>query len=66
MRIITAKSLRIRLIYIPSLVLLIASLAPASTPTKQFEAGKKAKVTIHTLSKIPASYGIAFFLSHRA
>jgi outer membrane protein OmpA-like peptidoglycan-associated protein len=45
MRIITAKSLRLRLIYLPALVVLIASLAHASTPTKQFEAGKKAKVT---------------------
>ena len=45
MRIITAKSLRIRLIYLPALVLLVASLAYASTPTKQFESGKKAKVT---------------------
>ena len=45
MRIITAKSLRLRLIYLPALVLLIASLAYATTPTKQFEAGKKGKVT---------------------
>jgi len=45
MRIITAKSLRIRLIYLPALVVLIASLAHASTPTKKFEAGKKGKVT---------------------
>ena len=45
MRTITAKSLRIRLIYLPALIILIASLAHASTPTKQFEAGKKAKVT---------------------
>jgi outer membrane protein OmpA-like peptidoglycan-associated protein len=45
MRIINAKSLRLRLIYLPALVLLIAGLAHASTPTKQFESGKKAKVT---------------------
>ena len=45
MRINTAKSLRIRLIYLPALILLIASLAHASTPTKQFESGKKGKVT---------------------
>ena len=45
MRIITAKSLRIRLIYLPALILLIASLAHASTPTKTFESGKKGKVT---------------------
>jgi len=45
MRIITAKSLRIRLLYLPAIILLIASLAHASTPTKQFESGKKGKVT---------------------
>jgi outer membrane protein OmpA-like peptidoglycan-associated protein len=45
MRLITSNTLRLRLIYLPALVLLIASLTYASTPTKQFEAGKKAKVT---------------------
>lgn len=45
MRLITSKKLRLRLIYLPALVVLIASLAYASTPTKQFEAGKKGKVT---------------------
>jgi outer membrane protein OmpA-like peptidoglycan-associated protein len=45
MRIIHAKSLRIRLIYLPALILLIASLAHASTPTKTFESGKKGKIT---------------------
>jgi outer membrane protein OmpA-like peptidoglycan-associated protein len=45
MRIINAKSLRIRLIYLPALILLIASLAHASTPTKTFESGKKGKIT---------------------
>jgi outer membrane protein OmpA-like peptidoglycan-associated protein len=45
MRLITSNTLRLRLIYLPALVLLIASLAHASTPTKQFESGKKGKVT---------------------
>jgi outer membrane protein OmpA-like peptidoglycan-associated protein len=45
MRIISSKSLRIRLLYLPAIILLIASLAHASTPTKQFESGKKGKVT---------------------
>lgn len=45
MRLITSKTLRLRLIYLPALVVLIASLAYASTPTKKFEAGKKGKVT---------------------
>jgi outer membrane protein OmpA-like peptidoglycan-associated protein len=45
MRLITNKTLRLRLIYLPALVVLIASLAHASTPTKKFEAGKKGKVT---------------------
>ena len=41
MRLITNKTLRLRLIYLPAFVVLIASLAHASTPTKKFEAGKK-------------------------
>jgi outer membrane protein OmpA-like peptidoglycan-associated protein len=45
MRLMTNKALRIRLIYLPALVVLIASLAHASTPTKTFESGKKGKVT---------------------
>ena len=48
MRLITNKTLRLRLIYLPALaalVVLIASLAHAATPTKKFEAGKKGKVT---------------------
>ncbi len=45
MRLITSKTLRLRLIYLPAIVLMIASLAHASTPTKKFEAGKKGKVT---------------------
>ena len=45
MRLITSKTLRLRLIYLPALILLVASFAHAATPTKKFEAGKKAKVT---------------------
>jgi outer membrane protein OmpA-like peptidoglycan-associated protein len=45
MRLITSKTLRLRLIYLPALILLLAGLAHAATPTKKFEAGKKAKVT---------------------
>jgi outer membrane protein OmpA-like peptidoglycan-associated protein len=45
MRLTTSKTLRRRLIYLPALALLIASLAQASTSTKKFEAGKKGKVT---------------------
>jgi outer membrane protein OmpA-like peptidoglycan-associated protein len=45
MKLITSKTLRLRLIYLPALILLIAGLAHASTPTKKFDAGKKAKVT---------------------
>src|SRR5258705_2940153 len=45
MRLITNKALRLRLIYLPVLILTIVSLAHASTPTKKFEAGKKGKVT---------------------
>jgi outer membrane protein OmpA-like peptidoglycan-associated protein len=45
MRLITNKALRLRLIYLPALILTIVSLAHASTPTKKFEAGKKGKVT---------------------
>jgi outer membrane protein OmpA-like peptidoglycan-associated protein len=45
MRLITNKPLRLRLIYLPALVLLIAGLAYAATPTKKFESGKKGKVT---------------------
>jgi len=45
MRLNTSKTLRLRLIYLPALILLVASLVHASTPTKKFEAGKKAKVT---------------------
>ncbi len=43
MRLINIKTLR--LIYLPALILLVANLAHAATPTKKFEAGKKAKVT---------------------
>ena len=45
MRLITSKNLRLRLIYLPALVLFITSLVHASTPTKKFESGKKGKVT---------------------
>ena len=45
MRLITNKTLRLRLIYLPALLLLIASIAYGSTPTKKFESGKKGKVT---------------------
>ncbi len=45
MRLITSKTLRLRLLYLPALILLLASFAYAATPTKKFEAGKKAKVT---------------------
>ena len=46
MKLTSNKTLRLRLIYLPAaLILLIAGLAHASTPTKKFEAGKKAKVT---------------------
>ena len=45
MRLITNKTLRLRLLYLPALILLLASFAYAATPTKKFEAGKKAKVT---------------------
>ena len=41
MRLITIK----RLLYLPTLILLLAGFAHAATPTKKFEAGKKAKVT---------------------
>lgn len=34
-----------RLLYLPALILLLASFAHTATPTKKFEAGKKAKVT---------------------
>ncbi|RZU29705.1 OmpA family protein [Edaphobacter modestus] len=43
MRLITIKTQR--LLYLPALILLLASFAHAATPTKKFEAGKKAKVT---------------------
>jgi outer membrane protein OmpA-like peptidoglycan-associated protein len=45
MRLINSKTLRLRLIYLPALLLLIASIAYGSTPTKKFESGKKGKVT---------------------
>lgn len=45
MRLITSKTLRLRLLYLPAFILLLASFAYAATPTKKFEAGKKAKVT---------------------
>ncbi len=45
MRLITNKTLRLRLLYLPAFILLLASFAYAATPTKKFEAGKKAKVT---------------------
>jgi outer membrane protein OmpA-like peptidoglycan-associated protein len=45
MKLITSKTLRLRLIYLPALILLLAGLAHAATPTKKFDAGKKAKVT---------------------
>jgi outer membrane protein OmpA-like peptidoglycan-associated protein len=45
MKLITSKTLRLRLIYLPALVLAIVSLAHAATPTKKFDAGKKGKVT---------------------
>jgi hypothetical protein len=44
MKPITNKTLRLRLIYLPALILLVAGLAYASTPTKKIEPGKKAKV----------------------
>jgi outer membrane protein OmpA-like peptidoglycan-associated protein len=43
MRLINLKTMR--LIYLPALILLLAGIARAATPTKKFEAGKKAKVT---------------------
>jgi outer membrane protein OmpA-like peptidoglycan-associated protein len=45
MRLITSKTLRLRLLYLPAFILLLASFAHAATPTKKFEAGKKAKIT---------------------
>src|SRR5258708_21740780 len=42
-RLITIKTQR--LLYLPALILLLASFAHPATPTKKFEAGKKAKVT---------------------
>jgi outer membrane protein OmpA-like peptidoglycan-associated protein len=45
MRLITIKTLRLRLLYLPALILLLASFAHSATPTKKFDAGKKAKVT---------------------
>ena len=45
MRLITNKTLRLRPLYLPALILLLASFVHAATPTKKFEAGKKAKVT---------------------
>jgi outer membrane protein OmpA-like peptidoglycan-associated protein len=43
MRLITIKTSR--LLYLPALILLLGAFAHASTPTRKFEAGKKAKVT---------------------
>jgi outer membrane protein OmpA-like peptidoglycan-associated protein len=43
MRLITTKTLR--MLYLPALIVLVGSFAHASTPTRKFEAGKKAKVT---------------------
>jgi hypothetical protein len=43
MRVITIKTSR--LLYLPALILLLGAFAHASTPTRKFEAGKKAKVT---------------------
>ena len=43
MKLITNKTLRT--LYLPTLILLLANFAHAATPTKKFEAGKKAKVT---------------------
>jgi outer membrane protein OmpA-like peptidoglycan-associated protein len=43
MRLITIKTSR--LLYLPALILLLGALAHASTPTRKFEPGKKAKVT---------------------
>ena len=43
MRLITIKTQR--LLYLPALILLLGGFAHASTPTRKFEAGKKAKVT---------------------
>jgi outer membrane protein OmpA-like peptidoglycan-associated protein len=43
MRLITIKTSR--LLYHPALILLLGAFAHAATPTKTFEAGKKAKVT---------------------
>jgi outer membrane protein OmpA-like peptidoglycan-associated protein len=45
MKLITNKTLRLRLIYLPALILIVAGFAHAATPTKKFESGKKAKVT---------------------
>ena len=45
MKIITIKIKPLRRLYLPALILLLASFAHAATPTKKFEAGKKAKVT---------------------
>jgi len=43
MRLNTIKTQR--LLYLPALILLLANFAHTATPTKKFEAGKKAKVT---------------------
>jgi outer membrane protein OmpA-like peptidoglycan-associated protein len=43
MRLINLKTLQ--LIHLPALILLLAGVTYAATPTKKFEAGKKAKVT---------------------
>jgi hypothetical protein len=45
MKLLTSKTLRLRLIYLPAFILLLAGLAHAATPTKKFDAGKKAKIT---------------------
>jgi len=45
MKLITSNTLPLRLIYLPALILLVVGLAYASTPSKKFEPGKKAKVT---------------------
>ena len=45
MKLITIKIKPLRRLYLPALILLLASFAHAATPTKKFEAGKKAKVT---------------------
>jgi outer membrane protein OmpA-like peptidoglycan-associated protein len=49
MRLMTIKTPR--LLYLPALILLLATFAHATTPTRKFEAGKKAKVTGSIVSR---------------